>query len=135
MATPDNTGTKTGPIDWRAAFQKIAGSKYLLLLAALALLLLLLPSGSGKGDSRGKDTADALLSTGVSLETEGEKLAEVLEQIKGVGRTEVLLSNHGAIVVCDGAENALVRLSVTDAVMSYTGFGSDKICVSKMKGS
>lgn len=39
----------------------------------------------------------------------------------------------GAIVVCQGADNANVRLSIVEAVMSVTGLTSDRITVLKMK--
>lgn len=40
---------------------------------------------------------------------------------------------QGALVVCQGADRADVRLTVTRAVASMTGLGSDKIVVMKMK--
>lgn len=40
---------------------------------------------------------------------------------------------RGAVVVCDGAERASVRLAVIEAVSALTGLGSDKISVIKMK--
>lgn len=40
---------------------------------------------------------------------------------------------RGAIVVCPGADNAHVRLSVVDAVKSATGLSADRITVLKMK--
>lgn len=39
----------------------------------------------------------------------------------------------GAVVVCQGAGNAKVKLEITKAVASFTGLGSDKITVIKMK--
>lgn len=39
----------------------------------------------------------------------------------------------GAVVVCDGAGSASVRLQVTNAVSTLTGLSSDKISVVKMK--
>ena len=39
----------------------------------------------------------------------------------------------GAVVVCDGADSAAVRLRVMQAVSALTGLGSDKISVIKMK--
>ncbi len=39
---------------------------------------------------------------------------------------------QGAVVVCQGAENAGVRLAIVSAVMSVTGLTSDKITVLKM---
>ncbi len=39
----------------------------------------------------------------------------------------------GAIVVCQGADNAAVRLSITEAVANATGLGANQISVLKMK--
>ena len=118
-------------MDKSAVGKKLWANRYVLAVLALGLVLMLLPSGSGKSDSTG--SADALESTGVSLETEGEKLSALLTRMQGVGRAEVLLSQSGAVVVCDGADAPTVRLYVTNAVMSYTGLGSDRISVIKMK--
>ena len=40
---------------------------------------------------------------------------------------------RGALVLCQGAGSAAVRLQVTQALAALTGLGSDKIVVSKMK--
>ena len=40
----------------------------------------------------------------------------------------------GAVVVCQGADSASVKLNIVRAVSSLTGLGSDKITVVKMKG-
>lgn len=42
-------------------------------------------------------------------------------------------SYMGAIVVCQGADNASVRLAIVQAVSSVTGLGADHITVLKMK--
>ena len=39
----------------------------------------------------------------------------------------------GAVVLCQGADSASVRLAIVDAVSAATGLGADKISVSKMK--
>ncbi len=39
----------------------------------------------------------------------------------------------GAVVVCEGAEKAEVRLALTKAVASFTGLGSDKITILDME--
>jgi len=41
---------------------------------------------------------------------------------------------RGALVVCEGADNAEIRLVITEAVCSLTGITSDHISVIKMKG-
>lgn len=40
---------------------------------------------------------------------------------------------RGAVVVCQGADSAAVRLSVIEAVAKVTGLGTDRITVLKMK--
>ena len=40
---------------------------------------------------------------------------------------------QGAIVLCQGADSASVRLAIVEAVANATGLGSDKISVLKMK--
>lgn len=40
---------------------------------------------------------------------------------------------QGALIVCQGAENASVRFAIVDAVSKITGLGADKISVVKMK--
>ena len=39
----------------------------------------------------------------------------------------------GAIIVCQGADSATVRLAIVQAVASVTGLGADRITVLKMK--
>ena len=39
----------------------------------------------------------------------------------------------GAIVVCEGADSASVKLAITQAVAKITGLGTDNICVLKME--
>lgn len=39
----------------------------------------------------------------------------------------------GAVVLCQGADSASVRLAIVDAVSKYTGLGADRIAVLKMK--
>ena len=40
---------------------------------------------------------------------------------------------QGALVVCQGADDAAVRLAIAEAVSSLTGLGMDKITIAKMK--
>lgn len=119
-------------IEKNVVLQKLAANKYVFVVILFALVLLLLPEGT-KTAPAAEQGADPLEATGVSLSTESEKLEALLSQIQDVGRAQVLLSKNGAVVVCDGAELATVRLNVTNAVTSYTGLGSDKISVMKMK--
>lgn len=89
--------------------------KYPLLVLIFGVTLMLLPS-------RAKSE---------NVPQAGGELQQVLAHAQGVGDTYVIISEHGVVVVCSGAENAAVRLDVINAVSAYTGFGSDKITVLK----
>ena len=39
----------------------------------------------------------------------------------------------GAVILCQGADQPAVRLSIVEAVSKLTGLGADRICVLKMK--
>lgn len=111
-------------------FRFLEKNKAALLVLVLGLLLLFLPEGEGSGQRFPGDEAQ--------FDTEEEKLCAVLEQIEGCGRVYVLLRQEregigGAVVVCDGADSAAVSLEIVKAVAAYTGLGSNKIIVLKMK--
>lgn len=88
-----------------------------LLVLLLGLFLMLLPGGS-------KEEAKP--------EAPEEKMQAILRETRGVGEAKVLISEHGVVVACAGAENPQVRLDIIRAVGSYTGFGSDRIIVLKL---
>lgn len=71
--------------------------------------------------SDGKARKEAVLITNTEREETG--------LIQQINPPEYL----GAVVICQGADNALVRLSIVEAVMSVTGLTSDHITVLKMK--
>ena len=91
--------------------------KYPLIVLIVGVVLMLIP---------GKST---YLNTPSGTD---EPLKTVLSCTNGVGRAEVIASECGVVVVCDGAEDAKVRLDIVRAVSSYTGFASDKITILKM---
>lgn len=102
----------------KALWKKLDTIKYPLLVLLAGLLLMLLPSGGTK--SAPAENADLTLE-------------QLLAETDGVGRIRVLVSEKGAVVVCDGAEKAGVRLDILHAIRSYTGFGADTVTVLKMK--
>ena len=144
-------------------------NRYLFWVVLLGVFLMLLP---GKNQTAPEP---APVPETATLELEQE-LAQILSQIQGVGRAEVLLTERsgqniiyqtdttqnqsnldtviirdadreetglvkqilppvyqGAVVVCQGADSAAVRLNVVEAVKSVTGLSSDCITVLKMK--
>ena len=104
-------------------------NKFVLIALCAGLLLILLPRKPASDAGNG----DPMAASGIPLDTESGRIAALLEEIRGVGEAEVLLSGNGAVIVCRGAEDPDVRLNVTNAVAAYTGLGSDKITVMKMK--
>ena len=87
------------------------------LILLIGLCLMLLPS------THAAEQPDA----------EQEALALLLSETQGVGKARVLISESGVVVACSGASNASVRLDIIRAVCSYTGFGSDKITILKLR--
>ena len=98
-------------------FRKLSGYRYVLLVAAVGLVLLLLPSGADRTETDGTKTQ------------EEARLEALLGRIEEVGRTEVLLSDSGAVVVSEGAGKASVRLAITQAVRCYTGLGANEVTI------
>ena len=142
--------------------------QYILLVLAVGICLMLLPQ---------KEDQPMPLPSEESIPLDLEQnLTEILSQIDGVGKAEVLLTEangsniiyqtdagqnysnldtviitdgnreekglvkqvlppeyRGALIVCQGADSAGVRLTVVEAVKSVTGLSSDCITVLKMK--
>ena len=117
-------------LDWKRPAAWLAKNKLLLLVLALGIVLLLTPSREKPAQ---KQEGLPLKSTGVLLSEEADRLALVLSDMQGVGRAQALLSESGAVVLCDGADSAQVRLSVIRAVSAFTGLGSDEIVIAKLK--
>lgn len=72
--------------------------------------------------------------------TEYERTQETLTVSQGSGVQEVVVTRSvypdyiGALVVCEGAGSASVRLAVTQAVSTLTGLSSERITVVKGAG-
>ncbi len=94
--------------------------KYPLLALLLGLVIMLIPTGKNSSELS-SDTPDG----------DEARLEAVLTKCEGVGEVKVLLSENGAVVVCQGAEDPEVRFSIIKAVEAFTGFSSDRIQVFK----
>jgi len=112
-----SSGTQMSSI--KIAAGKLEKFKYPLLVLAIGILLMLMPGKSIEAEQ---------------VEDDAARMAHILSCTEGVGEARVLISDSGVVVVCRGAGNAAVRLSITRAVSSYTGLSSDKITILKMAG-
>ena len=90
--------------------------KYPLIILGLGIALMTVPVNGRKGER-----------------DEELPFRELLCCTEGVGRAEVLVSEKGVVVVCDGADKAAVRIDILKCVKSYTGFSSENVTILKMK--
>lgn len=104
-------------------WKKLAGFRYALLVAAVGLVLLLWPGGATDAEDTGAPSP------------EEQRIEALITRIEGVGQARVLLSEGGAVVVCEGAERSSVRLAVTQAVRCYTGLGANEVTIFHMDDS
>ena len=92
--------------------------KFPILILALGIVLMLIPSGTKNTDRNSCC-----------------ELGDALSLTQGVGEAYVLISENGVVVVCDGAQDAKIRMEITEAVKAYTGFGADRITILKRDGT
>ena len=98
--------------------------KYPLIILLAGIMLMLLPTG--------KSAQESVSAASAQPTGEEKRMEYVLSGVDGAGEVRVLLSDGGAVVVCAGADDAVVRLELTQAVKSFTGFGSDRITILKI---
>ncbi len=78
-------------------------------------------TNSSQGDASGSQSADTVI-----LSDKNRNQTGLVRQIYGP-------KYQGAIILCEGASDASVRLAIIDAVSKITGLGSDKISVLELK--
>ena len=166
-------------MDWLAVKEKagyfLRKYRYVLLILLVGIVLMCLPGGEEPEQERVSPEQTDGMSAAPDPE---ERLRQILSQIEGAGKVEVLLTPLageetvyqtdedlsangdrmetviitdaqrsqqglvkqvnppvylGAVVVCQGADRATVRLAIVEAVANATGLGADKISVLKMK--
>ena len=98
--------------------KRLAKYKYPAIILLIGIMFIIMPAGTKSDEPE--------------LKGEGELLKEILSKSEGIGRLDVIMSDKGVVVVCDGANDANVRLNIIRAVSSYTGFTSEKISILSM---
>lgn len=86
-------------------------------------------------ESRGEKTVYQMDQTGSgdNVRVETVIITDSQREQSGLKQTVLAPEYLGAIVVCQGADRAEVRLAIVEAVSDLTGLGADKISVLKMK--
>ena len=102
--------------DWKNVLKQVDKFKYPLLVLLIGILLMLLP-GSIRSPTQEAAEPD---------------FAAILARVDGVGESLLAMSAEGVVVVCEGAEDPAVRLSLLQAIRAYTGFSSDRITILKL---
>ena len=133
--------------------------KLVLLVAAVGVVLMLLPGGKQTQSAQAEtDTRGTY-----SLEETERRMETLLGKISGTGQLSLMLtvqsgaelelaedtdadgtqdvvvtrerypSYQGAVVVCEGAGDAAVRLALTEAVSALTGLSADRISIVQWK--
>ena len=111
--------------------------KYRAVLAVLLAGVLLLTSGHSGNTGQVQTYAVNTRQTSGSDSRSRESDVSVVSN-GSCGETPVTVKRvlpvfRGAVVLCDGADDASVRLSVTQAVSTVCGIGADKVTVLKMQ--
>ena len=105
-----------GKIDPKKLWQGLKKYRYAALVLLLGLALLLLPGG--------KKTTPKSNAAASAAQTDYAKAAVAATTYPRF---------QGALIVCEGADSAAVRLRLLEAVSAVTGLSTDRITVVKMR--
>lgn len=126
----------------------------IILAAGAALMLLIAFGGFFSDSSKTEETAYSRAELSEYEERLEKRLSDILSEIKGIGKTEVMITLDGAeqteygkskdmlisvtaprvrgvIVVCEGGDNIAVREKVINAVSGVFGISTTRISVIK----
>ena len=126
----------------------------IILAAGAALMLLIAFGGFFGGSSKTEETAYSRAELSEYEARLEKRLSDILSEIKGIGKTEVMITLdvaeqteygkskdmlisvtaprvRGVIVVCDGGDNVAVKEKVINAVSGVFGISTTRISVIK----
>lgn len=119
----------------------IKNIKIILGLIIVAILILTYGSVKLKSESKNKEITTESHTTITSAEYTDEelKLADILSEIDGIGKTKVMICSgteeqiNGVIVVAEGADIPLVELQIKNAVSTALKLNFNSVKVYSMK--
>ncbi len=114
------------------AIEYLKENKNILIIAVLIVLLILavVLINAGSGDSAA-DSVDTLKSE------EEIKLTRIISELDGVGEAEVMITSddggiRGVVIVCEGADNIMVRSNILNVVSTALNIDKNNIAVYAM---
>lgn len=136
-------------------FKTEKGTKIIFAAGIALIIIIFLFSLSGGSKDKESDTAvlSKMTKTAEIDEYEQhleERLAEIIGTIEGTGQVRIMITLErteenvysgretsatitptirGALVICEGSENVIVRQKVTDAVCKVLGISAARVCV------
>ncbi len=104
-------------------------TKRIILIFIVVIFILMSMLFVFKDDRLFEDTAKS---------TNEKKLCSLLEKIEGVGQADVMISEEedgisGVVIVCQGADNIVIRNNLLDAVSTALNIERQKIAIYSMK--
>ena len=138
-------------------FKTEKGTK-IIFAGGIALIIIIFLFSLDHGGSKTKEPAPdpAVLSKTAEIDEYEqrleERLAEIIEAIEGTGKVHIMITLErteenvysdretsvaatitpkirGALVICEGSENVIIRQKVTDAVCKVLGISAARVCV------
>lgn len=109
----------------------LKGNKNIIIIAALILILILAVALLNAGGGDESASGDGLRSQ------EELKLMKILSEIDGVGEAEVMITSDdgsvvGVVIVCEGANNIMVKSDVLNVVSTALNVDKNNIAVYAM---
>lgn len=116
----------------KKAAEYLKENKNILIVGVLIFILILavalINAGGGDGNAASSD----------SLKSQEEiKLTRILSELEGVGDAEVMITSDdegvkGVVIVCEGAENIMVRSSILNVVSTALNIDKNNIAIYAM---
>lgn len=135
-------------------FKTEKGTKIIFAAGIALIIIIFLFSLTDSGSKSAEPAADAAVLSEIDEYEQRleERLAEIIGTIEGTGEVHIMITLErteenlysdretsvtatitptirGALVICEGSENVIVRQKVTDAVCKVLGISAARVCV------
>lgn len=135
QTTEEQTGHSTQEFDLAEFQEELCSS--LSAIDGVGRVQVMLSLESGEESVYASDVSESSQSSGENSASENYQSTMSILSDGSYGEQPVLVKSNfptfrGAVVICDGADDSVVQLKITEAVSSLCGISSDRISISKM---